>query len=61
MWDTCAPEIILFEGGGSLTDLDNNRLDYSRTGALNDMAYVASNGACQALVVDACRRVLQRR
>lgn len=60
MWDTCAPEVILIEGGGQLTDLGGERLDYSRSSALNDMAYVASNGACHDKVVAACRRALGR-
>ena len=27
-WDTCAPQVILEEAGGIMTDMDGNPLDY---------------------------------
>lgn len=29
-WDTCAPEIILTEAGGKITDMKGNKLIYNK-------------------------------
>lgn len=43
LWDTCAPEIVLHEAGGRLTDCQGERLTY--TGGLGHLhGLVASNG-----------------
>lgn len=55
-WDTCGPEAILYEAGGTLTKLDGSRIDYFRENSVNDYAIVASNGSCHDLVVEACVR-----
>jgi 3'(2'), 5'-bisphosphate nucleotidase len=44
IWDTCAPEAILFEAGGRLTDLSGRRLDYTRQEVHNPNGIIATNG-----------------
>lgn len=44
IWDTCAPEAILFEAGGRLTDVHGKRLDYTRREVRNPNGVIASNG-----------------
>jgi 3'(2'), 5'-bisphosphate nucleotidase len=44
-WDTCAPEIILHEAGGTLTDLFGGLLRYNSPEVQNRNGLVASNGA----------------
>ena len=43
-WDTCAPEIILREAGGSITDLFGQPLSYNKLELQNRNGVVASNG-----------------
>ena len=43
-WDTCAPEIILNEAGGRLTDLFGGPLRYNDADVQNRNGLVASNG-----------------
>lgn len=43
-WDTCAPEIILKEAGGVITDLDGKSLRYNTKDIRNLNGIVASNG-----------------
>ncbi len=43
-WDTCAPEIILSEAGGRLTDLFGRPLRYNSPEVQNRNGIVASNG-----------------
>ncbi|HKZ01150.1 MAG TPA: 3'(2'),5'-bisphosphate nucleotidase CysQ [Pyrinomonadaceae bacterium] len=43
-WDTCAPDIILNEAGGSLTDLFGAPLRYNDSEIQNRNGLVASNG-----------------
>lgn len=50
-WDTCAPEIILTEAGGKVTDIFGDELNYNTPDVWNHNGIVASNGACQAEVV----------
>ena len=44
-WDTCAPEVILTEAGGRLTDLFGYPLNYNVPDVQNRNGLVASNGA----------------
>jgi 3'(2'), 5'-bisphosphate nucleotidase len=44
-WDTCAPEMILSEAGGRLTDLFGAPLAYNSPDVQNRNGIVASNGA----------------
>jgi len=42
-WDTCAPEIILHEAGGKITDCWGNPLQYNKENTFNDKGFIASN------------------
>src|SRR5215210_5030423 len=50
-WDTCAPEAVLAEAGGRMTDLWGGALRYNTPDVLNRNGIVASNGAAHAAVV----------
>ena len=45
IWDTCAPEAILIEAGGRMTDISGNSLEYARREVRNPNGVVASNGS----------------
>jgi 3'(2'), 5'-bisphosphate nucleotidase len=51
-WDTCAPEIILTEAGGRLTDLFGRPLEYNLLEVQNRNGIIASNGVAHERVVD---------
>ena len=57
-WDTCAPEIILHEAGGKLTDLFGQPLRYNVAEVQNRNGLVASNGAAHQKIVDALAPLL---
>lgn len=57
-WDTCAPEIILHEAGGKLTDLFGNQVRYNREDVQNRNGVVASNGAVHEQIIDALAPLL---
>ena len=61
IWDTCAPEAILFEAGGRLTDVDGNRLDYTRKEAKNPNGVVASNGWIHDRAIRIAQQVISNR
>jgi 3'(2'), 5'-bisphosphate nucleotidase len=50
-WDTCAPEVILTEAGGRLTDLFGAPLGYNSPDVQNRNGIVASNGAAHERVI----------
>jgi 3'(2'), 5'-bisphosphate nucleotidase len=50
-WDTCAPEAILAEAGGRLTDLWGEPLRYNTVDVQNRNGIVASNAAAHPLVI----------
>jgi len=50
-WDTCAPEIILSESGGRLTDLFGGPLRYNVPQVKNENGIVATNGSAHAMVI----------
>jgi 3'(2'), 5'-bisphosphate nucleotidase len=50
-WDTCAPEIILQEAGGELTDLFGGRLRYNVPDVQNRNGLVATNGIAHQNVI----------
>jgi 3'(2'), 5'-bisphosphate nucleotidase len=50
-WDTCAPEVILCESGGRLTDLFGGPLRYNSPEVKNMNGLVATNGAAHEMVV----------
>ena len=57
-WDTCAPEIILQEAGGRLTDLFGKPLRYNSPEVQNRNGIVASNGVAHAQVIAALKPLL---
>jgi 3'(2'), 5'-bisphosphate nucleotidase len=54
-WDTCAPELILTEAGGRMTDLRGGALRYNRRNVDNQYGLLASNGACHQQILSAIR------
>ncbi|HYY99065.1 MAG TPA: 3'(2'),5'-bisphosphate nucleotidase CysQ, partial [Pyrinomonadaceae bacterium] len=50
-WDTCAPEAVLAEAGGRMTDVWGNPLHYNTPDVLNRNGIVSSNGAAHDAVV----------
>ena len=51
-WDTCAPQLILTEAGGRLTDLFGHPLNYNVPDVNNRNGLVASNGAAHDLIIE---------
>jgi len=51
-WDTCAPQIILTEAGGKLSDLFGGPLSYNVREIQNRNGLVASNGVVHDQVID---------
>jgi len=51
-WDTCAPEVILQEAGGRLTDLFGVSLPYNARRIDNRNGIVATNGVAHATVIE---------
>jgi 3'(2'), 5'-bisphosphate nucleotidase len=52
-WDTCAPQIILSEAGGQLTDLFGGEVSYNAAELQNLNGLVATNGSAHAQVIAA--------
>ena len=57
-WDTCAPEIILREAGGAITDLFGQPLAYNKADLRNRNGVVASNGVAHAQIIERLRPLL---
>ncbi len=51
-WDTCAPQLILTEAGGRLTDLFGHPLNYNVADVQNRNGLVASNGAAHNTIIE---------
>ncbi len=51
-WDTCAPEAILRESGGNMTDLFGYPLSYNSPEVQNRNGLIASNGAAHQEIID---------
>jgi 3'(2'), 5'-bisphosphate nucleotidase len=51
-WDTCAPEMILTEAGGRLTDLFGQPLRYNALRIDNQNGVVATNGVAHEMVIE---------
>jgi len=58
-WDTCAPQIILEEAGGRLTDLFGQPLRYNGVRVDNRNGIVATNGAAQEMVIEKLQPLLR--
>ena len=59
-WDTCAPEIILHEAGGRLTDLFGRPLAYNKAEVQNRNGIVASNGVSHARIIESLKPLLMQ-
>lgn len=51
-WDTCAPQLILTEAGGKLSDLFGQPLSYNVKDVNNRNGLVASNGVAHELIIE---------
>ncbi len=51
-WDTCAPEAILREAGGTLTDLFGTPYNYNTLDVWNSNGIVATNGVAHGSVIE---------
>src|SRR5215203_1433257 len=51
-WDTCAPEVILTEAGGRITDLFGYHLNYNVPDVQNRNGLVASNGVSHDQIIE---------
>src|SRR5258706_457938 len=58
-WDTCAPQIILEEAGGKLTDLFGQPLRYNGVRIDNRNGIVATNGAAHEMVIQNLKPLLE--
>lgn len=58
-WDTCAPQIILEEAGGRLSDLFGQPLRYNGVRVDNRNGIVATNGAAHEMVIENLRPLLR--
>jgi 3'(2'), 5'-bisphosphate nucleotidase len=58
LWDICAPEAILNEAGGILTDLWGNRIQYDIADLRNHNGIIAASGAAHAKLLDAIQPFL---
>ena len=59
-WDTCAPEIILLEAGGTITDLFGQPLRYNQAEVQNRNGVVASNGTAHAQIIESLGPLLRQ-
>src|SRR5688500_13544128 len=57
-WDTCAPEIILHEAGGKLSDLFGQPLTYNNPDLQNRNGVVASNAVAHEHIIDSLQPLL---
>jgi 3'(2'), 5'-bisphosphate nucleotidase len=58
-WDTCAPEAVLAEAGGRMTDLWGEPMAYNSPDVLNRNGLVASNAAAHDAVIERIRPLLE--
>ena len=57
-WDTCAPQIILEEAGGKLTDIFGERFRYDIEDVQNYGGIVAANGVSHDSIIEKLRPLL---
>src|SRR4029079_17077810 len=58
-WDTCAPQLILTEAGGTLTDLFGSPLNYNVRDVQNRNGLVASNGVVHEKIIQTLAPLLE--
>jgi len=59
-WDTCAPEVILREAGGTITDLFGRPLTYNSPDLQNRNGVVATNGVAHQQVIEGLATLLDQ-
>ena len=57
-WDTAAPEVVIREAGGRLTDGDGKSFRYNQPDTLHRRGSIASNGACHDTLLEIVRPYL---
>lgn len=57
-WDTCAPQIVLEEAGGRMTDLYGAEINYNTADVQNHNGVVASNGAAHDEMINRLKPLL---
>lgn len=57
-WDTCAPQIVLEEAGGAMTDLYGERIRYNTADVQNYNGVVAANGAAHDEIIKSLKPLL---
>lgn len=57
-WDTCAPQVILEEAGGRLTDMFGSAIEYNTPDIRNHNGILASNGVIHEASVSRLRLLL---
>ena len=55
-WDFCAPQVILEEAGGKVTDMNGNPIDYLSQGVGLGKSFVATNGLIHEQTIEALKR-----
>jgi 3'(2'), 5'-bisphosphate nucleotidase len=60
-WDTCAPDVILREAGGRMTDVFNEPLRYNGTDLRNLQGVIASSGTIHDRIAEAAGAALSGR
>lgn len=60
LWDTAAPQIILEEAGGKMTDLFGDEIRYDISDVQNYNGVLASNGFCHQSAVEKLRPLLAK-
>lgn len=58
IWDTCAPQVILEEAGGKLTDIFGGEFRYDIRDVQNHNGILASNGKCHSELIDRLKPLL---
>ena len=54
-WDTCAPEVVIREAGGTITDGDGRPFRYNQRDTAHRRGSLASNGAIHAALLEQLR------
>jgi 3'(2'), 5'-bisphosphate nucleotidase len=57
-WDSCAPQIILEEAGGAMTDIFGDKIIYNTPNIQNLNGLVSSNGAAHAAIIKKLKPLL---
>ena len=58
-WDTCAPQVILAEAGGQISDLFGLPLNYNVPDVQNRNGLVASNGVAHDQIIETLAPLLR--